>query len=513
MRNLLWVWLVIFGFAGLSTFIDARAVAQGAEIETDLLIVGGGPAGISLALALANQDLRIVLLESGAMEFDGPTQALYEGTQDGVPYLALDGSRMRFLGGGTNHWGGWCRPLERIDFEAQSWLAHSGWPFARSVLEPYFARAQALVEAGPFIYDQAAQRFSVKPLNVGRGGVETVWFQFSKMRDSQLPTQFGRRYADELATAQNISLYTHANVTGLRLTRDAKMLSHVDVATLSGVRFAVKPKRAVLCAGAIESARLMLASRDVMRPGVGNQYDLVGRYFADHPLPGDNATLVVFDGALAPHYLATQIMDGTRFRAAFAPSDAFRRTKSVTGALITVDGGARLDALGQAAVVTTANALGVSSQGMKAFSVGCGLEPEPDPERRIMLAADKDALGMPRVVLKNALKAADFARYRTVLEEWGRQMLAARTGMLRIHRHSEAEWLEGLDWANHHMGTLRMHEDPKQGVTDADGRVHGIGNLYVAGSALFPTYGASNPTMNLVALTLRLADHLKAVAP
>jgi choline dehydrogenase-like flavoprotein len=81
--------------------------------------------------------------------------------------------------------------------------------------------------------------------------------------------------------------------------------------------------------------------------------------------------------------------------------------------------------------------------------------------------------------------------------------------MLRIIRHEE--WSKNMDWGNHHLGTTRMHADPKKGVADADGQVHGVANLYVAGSSLFPTYGASNPTLNLVALTLRLADHLKRV--
>ncbi|MDE2466853.1 MAG: GMC family oxidoreductase, partial [Alphaproteobacteria bacterium] len=119
------------------------------------------------------------------------------------------------------------------------------------------------------------------------------------------------------------------------------------------------------------------------------------------------------------------------------------------------------------------------------------------------------ALGMPRLKLNMTISDADFASYQRTLEELGRQLLAARTGMLRLDRTTRAEWLSGLAWGNHHMGTTRMHVDPRQGVADANGKVHGIANLFLAGSGLFPTYGASNPTMNLVALTLRLADHLK----
>jgi len=504
---------ILCGEHRVSGFVDARRLPPGTVLETDILLIGGGPVGISLALALKDSGRSVILLESGGMEFEAATQALYEGPETGTPYLPLNASRMRFLGGSTNHWGGWCRPLDRIDFEARDWLAHSGWPFGRDALEPYYARAQELVEAGPFVYDAAPTRIPVTTLGMGAGGLETVWFQFSKMRGSVLPTHFGERYADELKQISNLTVYTHANATALRLTPDAKHVHRVEVATLSGVKFSVSPKLVVLGAGAVENARLMLASNDVAASGVGNGHDLVGRYFSDHPIPGNNATLVTFGGKLSPFYLGTQSAAGARIRAAFAPTDRFRRAKKVLGALITVDGGAKLDALGQAAVEVVATSLGADARKAHAYTIGCGFEPAPDPERRITLAAERDALGMPRAQLNNTISDDDFARYRATLEEWGRQLLASGAGMLRIHHATRAEWLEGLDWANHHMGTTRMHDDATRGVVDANGLVHGMGNLFIGGSGLFPTYGASNPTMNLVALTLRLADHLKGLKP
>jgi choline dehydrogenase-like flavoprotein len=501
--------------AGLSAFIDARAVPAGTTIETDLAIIGGGPAGISLALALAPSPLRVVLLESGGMNFDGRTQELYAGTETGYPYLKLDGSRLRYLGGSTNHWGGWCRPLSTIDFEARDWLAHSGWPFPRSEIEPYFTRAQSLVEAGPWVYDggDAWTDHLGKPLALGEGGVATSWFQFSKMRGSALPTHFGHRYADDLRRIARLGLYTNANVTGLRLSPDAASLDRLDVATLSGNRFTVKAKIAVLAAGAIEIARLLLASNDVAPRGIGNQNDLVGRFFADHAIPRDTATLVVFDGKLAPFYPANTTVKGAVLRATFSPTEDYQRRRNTLASLTTVEYPVKLDALGQAAVATAAGALGVDASDAKAWSLGCGLELAPDPNRRLTLGTERDALGLPRLKLHNHVADSNFAHYRETMKELGRQLLAARTGMIRLNQKTHADWLSVMDWGNHHMGTARMSADPKLGVVDPDGKVHGMSNLYVAGSAVFPTYGASNPTMNLVALTLRLAAHLRKQFP
>jgi choline dehydrogenase-like flavoprotein len=498
----------------LRAFTDARQIPSGSNFQTDLLIIGGGPAGISLALALAHTSIKMIMLESGGTDFEAPTQELYDGTESGVPYLKLMGSRLRYLGGSTNHWGGWCRPLDEIDFEKRSWVPHSGWPIARKDLEPYFPRAQELVEAGPFIYDQPRKWTEAQdagPLALGEGGVYTTYFQYSKTRDGILPTHFGDRYGDDLKKIAHLQTMLHANVTGIRMTHDATQIDHVDVATLTGKHFKIAAKYVVIAVGGIENARLLLASNDVMKTGIGNGNDLVGRFFADHPIPGEVGTLVVFNGNIAPYYLVPRDALNATFRSAFTPTDAHKRATQGLSSLTTVEGEIQLDAQDQAVVAATASALGADTNGMKVFMLGCGMEIAPDPDRRLTLTTKRDALGMPRLKLNMTISDQDFARYRATLHELGRQLLATKTGMLRMRHTTRAEWLSTMDWGNHHMGTTRMSADPKLGVVDANSRVHGVSNLFVAGSSVFPTYSASNPTMNLVALTLRMADHLKGL--
>ena len=497
----------------MNAFIDARTVPAGTLQEPDLAIIGGGAAGITLALALAHTPIRVMLFESGGMDFDSATQALYAGTTSGVSYLPLDASRMRYLGGSTNHWGGWCRPFDPIDFEARDWLPHSGWPFEIGELRPHFKRAQSLCEAGAWLYDGATGAMAAQAplMRLADGGVYTSWFQFSKTRDDVLPTHFGTRYADDLRRIPNLKLFLHANATALNLSPNASTIDGFDVATLGGHAFKVKPKVTVLALGAVENARLMLASNAVAPAGVGNQHDLVGRYFADHPIPRDTATLVNFSGDLPGYYFNGTQVDGTILRATFAPTEDFKRARQVTGSLSTVENPVELTAIDKAAIVTAALAVGADASNAKAFSIGCGLELEPDPERRLTLTHARDALGMPRLKLTNRVSDADFQRYRDTMKELGRQMLAAGSGMVRLNYKTRAAWEGALDWGDHHLGTTRMHNDPTQGVVDANLKVHGISNLFVSGSGVFPTYSASNPTLNLVALTLRLAQHLRGV--
>jgi choline dehydrogenase-like flavoprotein len=212
---------------------------------------------------------------------------------------------------------------------------------------------------------------------------------------------------------------------------------------------------------------------------------------------------------MAGYYFNAAQVDSALIRATYAPTEDFKRSAKVMGSLTTVENPVEMTELDKAAVVTAALAVGADASYAKAYSIGCGLELQPDPERRLTLTGMRDALGMPRLKLNNRVSDSDFQRYRDTMKELGRQLLAAGSGMIRLNYETRAEWEGALDWGDHHLGTTRMHADPKQGVVDANSRVHGMSNLYVAGSGIFPTYSASNPTMNLVALALRLAQHLK----
>jgi choline dehydrogenase-like flavoprotein len=138
------------------------------------------------------------------------------------------------------------------------------------------------------------------------------------------------------------------------------------------------------------------------------------------------------------------------------------------------------------------------------------MEQAPNPESRIVLGPDRDQVGCPRVVLRWRLTAIDKStahRAHEILEE---DLGRAGIGHLRSALGKAGDpWPSTLRGARHHMGTTRMHTDPRRGVVDADCRVHGIANLYIAGSSVFPTSGSANPTLTVVALALRLAEHVR----
>ena len=117
-------------------------------------------------------------------------------------------------------------------------------------------------------------------------------------------------------------------------------------------------------------------------------------------------------------------------------------------------------------------------------------------------------MGMPRVRLSWTYGEKDYADLERSVEGLADALGASGEGRL-CWSIPRSQFLATSSASRHHMGTTRMHPDPAEGVVDADGRVHGLSNLYIAGCSVFPTSGIGNPTLTLLALAMRLSDHLK----
>ncbi len=256
--------------------IDARSLASDSPIETDICVVGAGAAGITLARHFAEKSIEVCLLESGGLELDWAAQALAKGRSVGHTYSDLDSCQLRYFGGNTNAWGGWLRGLDDIDFEKRPWVEDSGWPFGAAELAPFYREAHALCEAASADYGltEAIARVgdrSARLIPFDEAKLESVLYRFSP------PTRFGQTYRSLVKNARNIKCYLHAHALGLRANAEGRHVTGVSVGTVAGSRFSISAKIVVLAAGAIENARLLLLSNDVVSVGLGNQHDLVGR--------------------------------------------------------------------------------------------------------------------------------------------------------------------------------------------------------------------------------------------
>jgi choline dehydrogenase-like flavoprotein len=495
--------------------IDARSLTGASGLEADVCIVGAGAAGITLARELAAANRTVLLLESGGFEFDEPTQALYAGPTAGSDPPPDEGylrsSRLRFLGGTTNHWEGWCRRFDPIDFEKRSWLPLSGWPITRSDLDPYYDRALAHLQIDSL--EEAADSPHIDPqqfLFSRESRMETTFLRYTR------PLRFGPHYRQELVDAPHIRLVLWANVLEIETNREGTAVESLQVAALGGTPFPVRARAFVLAAGAIEVPRLLLASNRVQKAGVGNQNDMVGRCFMEHPRIENVGTVAMLRrGSSLPLYDVRELAPNHRLWGALTASAATQRERRLLNTCIAFRSGGEPELWLEVARLARAverlqprDDPADTSIAYATIIVNC--EQAPNPESRVTLADDRDAFGRPRARLQWKLSDLDRASVRAFLELLILELGRLRLGRGAINIPSEDPWRHVLT-SSHHIGTTRIAEDPKAGVVDADLRVHGVANLYVASSAVFPTSGLASPTPTIVAMTIRLADHLRGV--
>jgi choline dehydrogenase-like flavoprotein len=488
--------------------LDSRDLEDGDVVGADLCIVGGGAAGITLALALASSGLTVMLLESGGLEPDAATTALAEAKMTGIQTWSPAEMRVRALGGSTGHWEGWCRPLAAEDFTARSWLPGSGWPITHAELAPYYALAQETLELGAFDYDPAARAASsgraLLPFTLG---AESRYYQLSP------PTRMGALYRAELDAADYLTLYTYANVTNIVLDAVHTRVVAVDFRTLSGKSFRAQAGLFVLAMGGLENARLLLASNTQLAAGVANGNDVVGRYFMEHPryagvltaVHGKLPELSFYRGHASDLRAGERAVDIVGAIGLSAAVRAEHQLLNVTATLETaaLDGatGAIPPAVAQALVTRDGTAPGALS-----FTLRC--EQSPQATSRVTLDTELDALGMPRLCLDWWISPDDEKRMARAA-----RLLARELGALggRLWFQSTGGRLAGTpNPGGHHLGTTRMGTDPATSVVDANGRCHDLENLFIAGSSVFPTGGDAHPTLTIVALAHRLAAYLEA---
>jgi choline dehydrogenase-like flavoprotein len=524
-------------------FADARDVQGGTTLQTDVCIIGAGAAGITLARELTGSPYRVTVLESGGFEYEIETQALYEGPSIGLPYSDLSAPRLRFFGGTTNHWGGICRPFDEADFEAREGIPFTGWPIKKDDVDPFYERTVRVVRLPSTDWDLSrwAPSGAVAPLPLGGGRIVSRVAQVVE----QEARSFGEGYREELRRAANVTVYLHANVTAVEADEPVRTATSVQVATLSGNRFSVAARVFVLATGAIENARLLLVSNHQAPRGLGNDNDLVGRFFLEHPrfiggflAPFDPHPNLGFyenhrvGGAVVRGYLASskevQLAEGLldlqiRVEPSYgeAPEDPFDYADHVMTLARDVEGWQRiaipgaplpipyLDVIREAIEAPEETYIRLRGR-IDRIGLSTRIEQAPNPDSRVVLVAERDQLGMQRVALDWRLSDVDRRNVRRALELLGAELGAAGIGRVRILLdEDESGWPDDLNGGQHHMGTTRMSDDPRQGVVDRRCRVHGMSNLFVSGSSVFPTASGATPTLMLVALAIRLADHLR----
>lgn len=467
------------------------------HLDADVCICGAGPAGIVLALELARRrpDWRIVLLEGGGRSLASERERILYDVGLAAKSYAVAASRRRMLGGTSGHWGGWCKPLDPADFTAPAAWSVPDWPVTLDDLQPYLASAHVWCEIPSNRYDpdevRARQPQRFLDLPAGSPVAEHL-FRFSP------PTRFGARYADELAGQSNLDGLLHANLFALE--RRGDRIVSASARALDGKPVRISARRFVLAQGGLETTRTLLNLRgDASDDGEGLRSPHLGRHFADHY--GVSPGTVLAPAELGYRRMADQ---DTAVMPVLAPSPGALRQAGRQNVCLMLAHDPADDSL--PASYATHAALGFSTRASWSYRAQMIVEPRPHPESRITLTDTRCELGLRRAHLDWRLHPQDTASALAFFDDLGTVLAQSGQGRTRLTYEATAARLASVNGANHHLGTVRFAHDPKDGVADADGRIHDMENLYVASSALFPRYGYSNPTLTIVALAIRLAS-------
>ncbi|WP_289042436.1 GMC family oxidoreductase [uncultured Aliiroseovarius sp.] len=456
----------------------------------DTCVIGSGPAGMTLAIKLAQVGQRVALIEAGNLEYDDWSQSQYQGRVVGDPYYDLDNARLRMLGGSSNHWAGHCIPLEAEDFLPRADHPDTGWPITIDAVAPFLDEACDILEM-PNDFADAPYTDTIRKTR----------FQWSP------PVLFNEKYHDDIAQSSNLTTYLGSALIGV--DHDGTRITSARLQRRGGEKFDLPARTFVICTGGIENSRLLLWINAQNNNSLIPNHDLIGRCWTEHP----HAQLgeVLFedlpdgffhnDEATFSLTRARQDESGILNAALQVEQYSYSRTKKLVADIACVAPalGSRLfEALGKELVC------GARLHGQ--------WEQAPVAQNRVALASlDRDAYGIPRPQLHWQRSDTDRKTIAETVRLFAEDL--ARTGKGRVRM---ADWItegrpipdDGMMAIWHHMGGTRMDDDPARGITDKDLRVHGLENLYLGGSSVYPTGGYANPTLMIVQLSLRLAAHL-----
>lgn len=574
---------------------DLSSFPPGADLDADVVIVGGGPAAYAVASGLKGLPLDVLILESGLGEHSPPHEALNGVISVGEPAgpdriarrIAFHGGgmpdwpaaqqgfgvRRRGLGGSSEVWSGKSAAFDESDFEPRAWVKHSGWPFSKAHLQPFIDRAAEMLNLGPNHYDdelwEAIGAATPEP-RLDPEVLRSFLWQFARARHDRMDfVRFKRAF--NMLEAPNVRIVLNATVRRLCPTASGASVQELEAVAIDGTARCVRARIFVIAAGAIETPRLLLNSGRLTDHPFGNGNDLVGRFLMDHP----SATIGTFKLAdcaainrrfgfygvghqgqthMYQHGLALspalQAREGLLNCAAFmmeqrAPDDPWGALKRLMrrqsdrpfadglavamgsglvlrglASRLLADGGWTswlnqkvVDLLIQRApntVVREFRDRGLPHK-LTGIDIDAITEQRPDPLSRLTLSEQFDPLGVPVARIDWRI---DEQATRSLIRVG--QLIDQQFGRAGLPKPVLAPWVVNespadadiIDMA-HTAGTTRMGNGPADSVVDPDGAVHGLDNLYLAGASVFPTVGHANPTLMILAMSIRLADHLR----
>lgn len=522
--------------------INADLYDSSVSLEADICILGAGVAGIVLAKELLPHFKNIALIESGDSSYSAETQSLYSPEIKPDLYPDPTTSRLRMLGGTSNHWENGTEPLDPIDFEKRDWIDNSGWPIKYSDVSDLYIKAAKYCGVGDDGYEVNTW---TKSLNKKDLFSKSNLIESCIVKNGIPPTRFFEKYGDDLISSNNLTVYKNANVTDFHYEPESLKVKTITFESFKKIKHHISANLFIVCFGGIENARIMLELNSKYNNTLGNQNDNVGRYFMDHPTiraahlhPFDKEIFDFYKGKI---FRGKGIVGNLKLaRNSLIENKTLNMRMSLYGQskLILSHGISSLHILSEHAqdfeiadnfgthLVNIISDLDTISDTISrksfdyplfddsdefgGYQVLAMMEQTPSRNNRIKLGTERDTFGIRKIIIDWEVTQKDKDMAWKSLEILAKSVGIEALGRVRLLKERETRiWNSQLGFGHHHMGTTRMGFTQKDGVVDLNQRVFGSKNLYISGSSVFSTGGHVPPTLTIVALSIRLADHIK----
>ncbi len=527
--------------------------------DCDLCIVGAGPVGIALALAAETNGLTVLLIESGGETPNAFSTRLSQAEiADPRRHAPMDVTACRSLGGTSRWWGGRCVPYDDIDFTDRPYAPETSWPITHDEIKPWYEKAVAFLDCGTAAF--VSPHADWKALD----GIE-----FDQLERWVPQIDMGARHRAKLVDSTSIHVLVDATVTELGLSADE---TRIEALTLANDKHRVRLpiRQCVLACGGLETTRLMLATQQRHPHVFGGGEGVLGRYYMGHMF-GKIADIILTDpasAALHDFYLD----GGAYARRRLMLSSKTQTREQLSNIAFWIDNPRFWDAAHKSGILSLVwialmfPGIGkhLSSEGVRRAHIGTKphryfahlgnvllspfatiasltriiedrylskpakpgflvynragryalqyhCEHLPNANSRVALSQETDALGVPRLTIDLRYAEEDARRALRAHEILDRALQSAGVGKLDYHEPKEQRLAAILDQATdgfHQIGTTRMGLSPRTSIVDSDCRVHGVSNLFIASSSIFPSSSQANPTLLAVAFAIRLATHL-----
>jgi len=452
-----------------------------------VVVIGSGPAGISLALELEKQKIKCLIIEAGSKEYSESSQSFYKGKVEGIFPKDLSLLRLRQFGGTTGHWGGLCRPLDEYDYKI--------WPINKKDLDGYLDKACEILEIN-------RTNFSDRPITEN---IKLIKFE-------QSPVNFFDKYYEKIVKSDFIDL--SLDTVCLNFEINQSQVTSIICKNQSNKNIKIKSNFFVLASGAIENCRILKWSNIVNNKNFLNKIP-IGNYFMEHPYKKVGFAIGFTKDINNFFSDKGRFSEANNSNFTFAPTGAFIAQKKILNAgffvrthnskykveqeLLCKDPGFGNN------LVKFIN----SKKDLCGADIVSSWEQDPIYDNKIILDNERDFFDIPRVKIIYKKSQVMKDTIKLVLEDLGKYFIINNIGRIGIEEYlyNNEEYLS--DSGFHHLGGTRMGSYEKNSVVDKNLKVHNSKNLFICGSSVFPSGGHANPTLTIIQLSLRLSDFLK----